>query len=182
MSENKQELRKCSKCKCIVQLETYFSLNRKGEYKKVCDRCNEKTKIYRQENKEKVKEWKRIEYQKNKEYIKSKARENHYKNKERNNERSKEYHNKNKEKLNKQSREYYANNRESELEKRKQYIKDKKHYCEHDTIKRICKICNTNGYIKNLLCRRIHTSLKAKKSKKTVEYLGCDIDTFKNYI
>ena len=34
-----QQLKKCSRCKCNILLETYFSKNRKGQYNKTCDRC-----------------------------------------------------------------------------------------------------------------------------------------------
>ena len=100
MSQDNQELRKCSKCRCTILLETYFSKNRKGEYKKVCDGCSAKVKKYREENKDKVKEWKKKEYQKHKEHIKTKAREYHHQYKERNNARSMEYYAKNKERAN----------------------------------------------------------------------------------
>ena len=32
------ELMRCSRCKCTILLE-YFSINRKGEYYKTCDKC-----------------------------------------------------------------------------------------------------------------------------------------------
>ena len=38
MTETPQ-LRKCSRCKCNILLETYYSKNRKGEYKKTCNGC-----------------------------------------------------------------------------------------------------------------------------------------------
>ena len=46
MTEEKQELRKCSSCRCEILLETYFSKNRKGEYKRTCNPCREKKKKY----------------------------------------------------------------------------------------------------------------------------------------
>ena len=44
MTEEKQELRKCSSCRCEILLETYFSKNRKGEYKRTCNPCLTKHK------------------------------------------------------------------------------------------------------------------------------------------
>lgn len=176
------ELKKCSKCGCTMLLETYFEKNRKGEWLKTCNRCREKAKQSRDGRKDKLKEQKRLYYEKNKEKVKEKVKEYYNNNKEKVQAREKEYRDNNREKLNSQSREYYAKNRESELEKRKQYIKDKRHYCKHKTIKRICRICNPQGHMKNLVCRRIHTALEAKKSEKTIEYLGCDIQTFREHI
>ena len=34
-----QQLKRCSRCKCEIMLETYFSKNRKGEYFSTCDAC-----------------------------------------------------------------------------------------------------------------------------------------------
>ena len=43
MTETPQ-LKKCSRCKCNILLETYFSKNRKGQYNKTCDRCRVRCK------------------------------------------------------------------------------------------------------------------------------------------
>ena len=46
MSEDKKELKRCSKCGCTILLER-FSINQKGEYYKTCDRCRERGKKYK---------------------------------------------------------------------------------------------------------------------------------------
>jgi len=53
-----QEIRKCGTCGSTKLLEQYFSKNKKGEYKKTCDKCLEKGKKQRNDPKYK-------EYQKN---------------------------------------------------------------------------------------------------------------------
>ena len=39
------ELRKCSRCRCTIELK-HYSLNRKGEHNKTCDGCLAKTREY----------------------------------------------------------------------------------------------------------------------------------------
>ena len=43
MADTKQ-LKKCSRCKCEILLETYFSKNRKGEYYSNCNKCRDSKK------------------------------------------------------------------------------------------------------------------------------------------
>ena len=74
--------------------------------------------IYRQNNKEKVKEWRNN----NKEKIKEQQKEYYQNNKEKHNKKMKEYHQKNKEKVKEYHKEWYNNNKEELIEKRKQKI------------------------------------------------------------
>lgn len=55
-------------------------------------------------------------------------------------------------------------------------------YCEHDTRKNECKHCDIIGYISQICRCRVLSALKSEKSKSTIEYLGCDIETFKIHI
>lgn len=48
-----QAIRKCSKCKCKLLLETFFEKNRQGEWKKMCEPCLAKVRAYRKANDEK---------------------------------------------------------------------------------------------------------------------------------
>ena len=180
------ELQKCSRCGSEKLLETYFSKNVKGFYNKTCDVCRAsskiKCKIYREANKAKIQNQKKADYEKNKDKNQQLAREYYYENQEICKTRKKEYHQKNKDIQNQKAKEYYEQNREKALEKAKQYIKDKRHYCAHETIKRICKICSPNSYLKSLVSRRVHTALQANKSNKSIEYLGCDISEFREHL
>jgi hypothetical protein len=54
--------------------------------------------------------------------------------------------------------------------------------CEHGNIKDRCKECNPTGYLKFNLSARIRGALKSKKYKKSIEYLGCTIEQFKEHI
>lgn len=54
--------------------------------------------------------------------------------------------------------------------------------CSHKILKKNCKICDPNGYLRQVVSSRVRDALKSKKSKGTLEYLCCDIDTFKKHI
>lgn len=59
-----------------------------------------------------------------------------------------------------------------------------KNKCIHNIEKKKCKSCDTEGYLISLLRRRLNSSIKnydKKKEQKTLEYLGCDLKTFREY-
>ena len=147
-----QELKRCSRCTSTKLLETYFSKNVKGEYKKTCDNCRLQKKAHNNKNKEKIAET------------------------------NKKWRGKNKEKIAETLKKYYQENKEELLETRKKYCDYKRHHCEHNIQKRACKICCPNGYLRAVVSSRIHGALKSNKLKKSLEYLGCDIETFRTHI
>jgi hypothetical protein len=211
MSEDK-ELRKCSSCSSTKLLETYFSKNVKGQYYKTCDNClkgralyrtNNKErlagqkKIYCKENKQKVaernKKWrdqnktKIVEknkeyYESNKERLLEQVKIYAEENKQKIAERNKIYYKENKQKKSEQHKKWREQNKDKIAERMKKYQEEKKHHCHHNTSKNICKICNPNGHLKGVVTSIIKYALKTNKSKKSIEYLGCDIQTFKEHI
>lgn len=55
--------------------------------------------------------------------------------------------------------------------------------CEHKRKKNDCKHCNFHGYLYNIVRKRISSALKkGSKTKRSIEYLCCDINTFKAHI
>ena len=54
--------------------------------------------------------------------------------------------------------------------------------CIHDITKRICKVCNFNGYISSILSCRITEALKDADEKGGINRLGCNIEEFVNYM
>lgn len=54
--------------------------------------------------------------------------------------------------------------------------------CEHNTRRSICKECNPQGHLRHLVARSVHHALHSKKSNHSIEYLGCDITTFRKHI
>jgi len=54
--------------------------------------------------------------------------------------------------------------------------------CIHNKLKNTCKYCDPKGYLRYIVSSRIKMALKAKKSKKSFEYLGCNIEFYKTHI
>ncbi len=54
--------------------------------------------------------------------------------------------------------------------------------CIHKTERRRCKDCDPNGHLTGLVRCSVSRNLKSDKSKHSIEYLGCDIETFKKHI
>lgn len=54
--------------------------------------------------------------------------------------------------------------------------------CEHDKRKDQCKDCDPNEFLKSKLRSYICRAVKQKKSQKSIEYLGCGIEEFKQHI
>ena len=134
----KKELRKCSRCKCTVLLETYFSKNRKGEWYKTCDNCRTKRKTLDkatyERNKEKITAQsalyrttpQRQEYMKKyREENKNKIAENnaklYHKNKEEIVRKQKIYEEKNKEVISARARVYREEHKEAIAASKKRY-------------------------------------------------------------
>lgn len=54
--------------------------------------------------------------------------------------------------------------------------------CIHDRMKSQCKECDPLGHLIHMVRSRIYKALKSNKSRKSMEYVGCDIETFKLHI
>ncbi|MGV9199678.1 MAG: hypothetical protein ACOC4M_12765 [Promethearchaeia archaeon] len=57
--------------------------------------------------------------------------------------------------------------------------------CEHNRERNKCKECNPNGYLASLMRGRVYSALKyysEPKKKRTMEYVGCDIETLRKHI
>jgi hypothetical protein len=54
--------------------------------------------------------------------------------------------------------------------------------CQHKTRKTRCKFCDPIGHLKHTVRVRIRHALGTKKSKHTIEYLGCSADFLKKYL
>ena len=118
-------------------------------------------------------EEKRIEYLfKNKEIIRKKRKEFYEKNKEKVRSLQKEYRENNKEKIAKGKKNYIENNKEKYREYRKKLYAYK---MENDK----------DFKLKKALRQRVYFAVKSintKKSKKTMELLGCSIDELKKHL
>ena len=150
-------IKQCTKCnKLLVAYSGNFKKNKGGKWGlypscKECDKiyreehkdkAREYGKTYREENKEKLKEDKKEWYEDNKERVLEMRKEYYEENKEEISEyqkqyreehkeeldrKSKEYRENNKEEINRRSRERYKKNREENLKKRKKYREENPH-------------------------------------------------------
>ncbi len=54
--------------------------------------------------------------------------------------------------------------------------------CEHNIMRNKCKECDFEGYLSSKVRNSVNRALNADKNKKSLDYLGCDIETFKKHI
>jgi hypothetical protein len=54
--------------------------------------------------------------------------------------------------------------------------------CEHNKQKSTCKDCDPSGHLRHIVSCRIKKALTSNKSKHSIEYLGCNIEDFKEHI
>jgi hypothetical protein len=54
--------------------------------------------------------------------------------------------------------------------------------CEHNIIKWSCKICDPCNYLTSIVRSRVKGALKSNKSLHSIEYLGCNIKTYREYL
>lgn len=184
--EVKMELRKCVHCKCKLLLHTYFEKNRKGEWYRTCNGCREKARIqskaYRENNKKKCREYYEANKDRIREHRKAYGKTYYQENKEKIIDRTTKYAKEHPELRAQIRKTRYHNNKEKEAARYKQYMAEGKRNCDHGSIRDRCKVCSPNGYLKFIVSARVREALKSDKSKKTFEYLGCDIPTFRKHI
>lgn len=54
--------------------------------------------------------------------------------------------------------------------------------CEHDNYKPTCSICSPINHLKHTIRSRVKSALESHKSKRSVEYLGCEIEFYREFI
>jgi hypothetical protein len=54
--------------------------------------------------------------------------------------------------------------------------------CSHRVRRGRCRVCNITGSLADNVSSRVRSALKGGKSKKSIEYLGCSINEFKEHI
>jgi len=165
----------CNRCKN----EFIYSLNPSGLPYKCCDNCREQQKEYYKEyykeNADKKKEYRKTNADKIKEQKKEYYKEN--------TDKIKEYYKENANKIKEQKKEYYKANADKIKEYKKEYNKEnadkRKEYYEN------IKTTNLPLYlvkIQRTQIKRCFSKSSLDKSKHSIEYLGCNIETFINHI
>lgn len=163
------------------------SCNSKVWYENNKDRVKEKNKLYYDNNKEKYKELFKDYYKSNKEYKKEENKEYRENNKYLLQIRNKKYYENNKEILLNNKKEYYENNKEkvseinkncyrNNIEVRKEYRRKYERYkLDNDYFFRL------KHYIRSMIRNSFSNNGYNKKSR-THEILGCSFDEFKIHI
>lgn len=158
---------------------------KKRHYESNKEKILERVKKYAEENFEKIREYKngynknnpnkdyQKEYRKkNKELISLKRKDYYQKNKEKVKQKVRDYTINNKEDVNDRKRKNRERNKEKYNENNRQYIQSRK---ESDSIYKL------KCAIRTLISRSFKGKF-TKKSKKTIEILGCDFKTFSEHI
>ena len=198
------ETKVCSKCGLEKSLSEFYKDNQKKDgLTSICKICtNNRVKIYKEENSEKVKESKQKHYLKNKDKYSNLNQKWKKENPEYMSNYSKLYYVKNREILIECSRNYYETNKDNVLEKSKEYVKNnfdktsdyQKKYREDNKE----KLQNYKYYysknrretdilfnLKNNVRHRVSEFLKVKnirKKNKTFEIVGCSPQFLKEYL
>ena len=147
------------------------------------ERLREKKKEYRKNNKVMLAKMEKDWYEKNKERVAQRGQEYRAKNKEKCKERSKEYREKNKERVIQRRKEYYQKNREKMIKKSREW--DKNNRERRNKRERDKRANDPRVRIEHILKTRIGSTLKANgaaKNKRSMEYFGCTVEYFYNYI
>jgi hypothetical protein len=161
------------------------SVSRKEYYKKNSERIKERVKKYNESNSEKIKDYKakyndenyNTEYHKqyrleNKDSISQKRKDYYQKNKENIKKKVKEYVSNNADQIAKRNKDNREQNKDWINEKNRKYVKERK---SSDSLYRL------KCAIRSLISQSFKGHF-TKKSKKTIEILGCDFKTFSEYI
>ena len=172
--------------KCVVCEEekdlTDFPKHRENKdgRRGTCKACVEiKSKIYRERNKEKLKECYKNHYIKNKEKIKAQQKEYNKKTKGKIDARTKAWADRNAEKLKKYRDEYYQANKDR-ISNYKKNNRSKLNEYRKNLAKR-----NQNFALSEIVRARMGKLLRdnnIKKSQRTVDLIGCSISFLKNHL
>lgn len=173
-------MKTCKVCNFEKELENYYINKRnKDNYDNVCKVCTkEKNKKNRDKNREAQIRWR----EKNPDYMKN------YGKSEKVIEYGKKYYKDHKQEYIKRKQEWRILNPEKAKQERINYIENNKEKVNlyHSKWKKEKRINDPLYKLKENTSRRIryelNTLLKGKKSKSTVEYLGCTIDELKIYL
>jgi len=166
--------KKCSKCQIEKELSDFHkNKNKKDGYSYKCKLCkSEETKILYQQNKDVFTE-RRIKYRnENPEKVKNYRKKEWKKHKKKISEYNKEYKEKNKDKISEYNKNYRNKNKISISNREKEYQNEK---YKNDLIFKL----------KKLVRNRIFTFLSTKKIRKscrTFEIVGCNPQELKDYL
>ncbi len=168
-------------------------------YKKWLEKNKEKVKeykrLYEKNNRERLnklrresprrKEYRKEYYEKNKQSLLVKCKQYRDKNKEAKRARDLNYYRLNKDKIKKKTKEYAVKNAEKIKEFNKTYRSKEENKIAHNAYKKLkrdsCELTKLKIYLRNRTCY-IFKHKNISKAKKTMDFLGLDIEMVKKYI
>ena len=151
----------------------------KDYYKTNADKLKQQTQKYRQENPDKIIKHRQENTDRNKERCKKWRKDN----KDKVSEYNKKYRQENIDEIKERETNYKQENADKIKQQQKKHRENNK--CEHNKYTGKCIICNPSLYLINIQRGQIWRCLKLStqnKTKSSIEYLGCDVDYFKDYI
>jgi hypothetical protein len=173
-------MKKCNNCLVEKETNQYYVNNRnKDKFENTCKEC---VKIKNKNNQDKIKESQKRWREKNPDYMKK------YGQSDKSKEYQKEYYQEHKEKYIKRKQEWRKHNPELAKEERINYIENNREKVNkyHSNWKKQKREEDVTYKLKENMARRVrhelNTLLKGKKTKRTVEYLGCSIGELKIYL
>jgi hypothetical protein len=172
--------KKCKICLIEKDINDFYNNKRIKDGKET--RCKECTKEINKNNREKLKESQRRWREKNPDYMKNYGQSDKIK------EYQKEYYQEHKEKYIKRKQEWRQKNPELAKEELRNYIENNREKVNeyHSNWKKQKREEDVTYKLKENMSRRVryelNTLLKGKKTKRTVEYLGCSIGELKTYL
>lgn len=170
----------CKNCNIEKELINFYNNKRNKDGKEI--KCKDCVKEFNKNNRQKLLEAQRKWRAKNPDYMKN------YDKKEEIKEYRKQYYQEHKEVYIKRKQEWRKNNPEKAVEERINYIKNNKEKINkyHAEWKKNKRQTNIEYKIKENTSRRIryelNTLLKGKKTKRTIEYIGCDMIKLKEHL
>lgn len=166
----KHEMKACTICKQELPIESFSKdKSRKDGLSPRCKKCKSQLDArYRSSHLQQIKERQKIYYDNNSQRIKERASSWYYNNTEAHSERMRQYFQDNKEQIKRKQSEWNEKNKEKMQKYINDYIKNK-----YQT--------DVNYKVKSILSARLRASID-KKSASTLDYLGCSISDFRDWI
>ena len=179
---------KCTSCKRFWKPED-TDIKLSGLYLKCCKTCRNKQKQYRNDSRRNFLDMNTQEANSKKEKIREYKKQYRNANRKQISQCNQQYRKDNHEKLLENNRRWNNENKDKVREYKKHYREiAKQHYhankCSHERNKHQCKECNFKKYLIHLQRSRLRRCFKnsnLKKTKPSIEYLGCSAEYFMEY-
>jgi excinuclease UvrABC ATPase subunit len=183
--------KKCSKCQVEKSLDE-FAVNSRNKTDGKCSKCKSCQKEYRDNNKHKIAKQNKNYREKNTELVKQKKSEYYFKNKDEINAKHKKYREENDKAIKIGKKLEYQKNKKRYIERAKKWREQNPDFNKTKKYKDQRNKTRKKRYSEDVLYKlgekirswsiRITNAVKKNKSLKSIEYLGCTLEEFKDHI